>query len=381
MDNQPKLLKLRITDFLKETFATEIALAHIIALAFFALLGFAIPAYSADLGNLAYQPTPLTTSTQSENVSKVFTRRSRPTLAIALGGGGVRGAAHIGVLRVLERENIPIDFIFGNSMGAIVGGMYAAGVPLNDLQQMFEDKSVFKAYTPIPDTMKLLGVPASMLLRSAKVAIGLPTNLVGLHSENRIAQFVNQHVLPVHRDIENSITPFAAVATNLLDGQAHTICSGNLGRALQASSAIPFYIKPVWIDGKLLVDGALRSNVPILQARQSRADIVLAVNVDETLAQVSESTMRRVTPFGNRILNIVLEEIDGHQSEFADIEIRPALNKMPLYSRSINDAKRAIEAGEQATIEALPRIKELLHSKLATEKAPEQAMFQQFSLQ
>lgn len=290
---------------------------------------------------------------------------NRPTIALALGGGGVRGAAHIGVLRVFQREGLPIDFIAGSSMGAIVGGMYAAGVPLDALEEMFLNRSIFKAYTPVPDTLKMMSVPASVFVRSAKSAIGFKTNMIGLHSSNNLAQLVNSHVHPSQRSIENMEIRFAAVATNLLDGKAYSLEKGDLGKALQASSAIPFYVKPVVIDDKVLVDGALRANVPTIQARESGADIVISVNVDENLQDIQQVDLRKATPFGNRVVSIILAELDGHNSSFADIEIHPKLTPMPLYSRRVRDAQRAIAAGETAAQEVLPQIRMLLNSKLA----------------
>jgi NTE family protein len=339
-----------------------------------ALLSFATPAWAAE--ELAYLPTPSATYADFVSPQAVQARKTRPTIALALGGGGVRGAAHIGVLRVFQRENLPVDLIVGSSMGAIVGGMYAAGVSLETLEELFRDRSLFKAYTPVSDTLKLMTIPGSMLMRSAKLAIGLRTNTIGLHSSNKIASFVDRHVSPYRRNIEHAEIPFVAVATNLLDGKPYSLEYGDLGRAVQASSAIPFYVKPVEIDGKFLVDGALRSNVPAVQARQSRADLVIAVNVDEDLQDIKPATLRRVTPYGNRILSIILAEVDGHHSDIADIEIRPALSPMPIYSRSVRDAERAIRAGEEAAENALPQIKLMLNSKLAAGEKSQAATMQ-----
>lgn len=342
------------------------------ALSLIALFALTPPLYAAD--QIAYLPTDSVNYAPPTPLPAVSARKTRPTIALALGGGGVRGAAHIGVLRVFERENLPIDIIAGSSMGAIVGGMYAAGVPLDSIEQMFRDRSLFRAFAPLPDTLKLLTVPASAVARSAKIALGMKTDFIGLHSSNNVADLVNKHVPSYRRSIEHSEIPFVAVATNLLDGKPITLEYGNLGRALQASSAIPFYVKPIAIDGKLLVDGALRSNVPTLQARQSRADIVISVNVDEELKNIAPSELTRATPYGNRILSILLADLDGHHSDFADVEIHPPLTPMPLYSRKTKDAERAIKAGEQAAQNAVEQIRALLNSKLAAGKNDEAAM-------
>lgn len=332
------------------------------ALSLTAILTFNTPVYAAN--EIAYLPST-SAYTPSAPLPAVSARKTRPTIALALGGGGVRGAAHVGVLKIFERENLPIDFIAGSSMGAIVGGMYAAGVPLETIEHMFLDCSLFKAFAPVPDSVKMMSIPASALVRSAKIALGMKTNLIGLHSSNNVAAFVNKHVTPYRRSIEHSEIPFVAVATNLLDGKPITLEYGNLGRALQASSAIPFYVKPIAIDGKLLVDGALRSNVPTLQARQSRADIVISVNVDEDLQKISPAELTRATPYGNRVLSILLSELDGHHTDYADVEIHPTLTPMPLYSRKSRDAERAMKAGEQAAENAMQQIRAILNTKLA----------------
>lgn len=335
------------------------------ALSLIGFFTFTTPLHAAN--EIAYLPTA-SVYAPSTPLPAVSARKTRPTIALALGGGGVRGAAHIGVLKVFERENLPIDFIAGSSMGAVIGGMYAAGVPLEAIEQMFRDRSLFKAFTPTPDTLRLMTIPSSMVIRSAKVALGLRTNLVGLHSSNNVASYVNKHVSPYRREIEHSEIPFVAVATNLLDGKPITLEYGNLGRALQASSAIPFYVKPIVIEGKFLVDGALRANVPTLQARQSRADIVIAVNVDEKLEDLTPAQLTRATPYGNRVLSIMLSELDGHHTDYADVEIHPTLAQMPLYSKKIKDAVRAMKAGEIAANNAVQQIRALLNSKLATDE-------------
>jgi NTE family protein len=295
----------------------------------------------------------------------VVANPNRPTIALALGGGGVRGAAHIGVLRVLEREGIPVDFIAGNSMGAVIGGMYAAGVPLDALEQMFRDRSIFRAFTPTPVALKLMTIPPRAILRSAKRIVGINTGLVGLYSTNKLAELVNEKVSPNWRNIEETTIPFVAVATNLLDGKTYALESGNIGQALQASSAIPFYVKPIQYDGKLLVDGALRANVPALQARQSEADIVISVNVDESLEAIDHKSFRSVKRFGNLVMSMMLAQLDEHQAQLVDLEIRPSLVGMPLYSRRVNDAFNAMRAGEEAAVRAMPKIRALMNSKLA----------------
>lgn len=291
--------------------------------------------------------------------------RARPTVALALGGGGVRGAAHIGVLRVLKREGIPIDYIAGSSMGAVVGGMYAAGVPLEELETMFQNGSLFKAFTPVPVSLKLTALPFRMALGAARRAVHLKSTSTGLYSKNNLMTFVSKHLPEERQNIEETEIPFSAVTTNLLDGKTFSFQKGSLGRAVQASSAIPLYVKPIAYQNMLLVDGALRANVPTVQARQSGADIVISVNVNESLQSIDARRIGSIGRLTNRAISIVLDEIDSQHASLADLEIKPKIVSMPVYSRSTKDAVKAISAGEEAAEQALPQIRTLLSGKLA----------------
>lgn len=326
------------------------------------------PNYSPDHSHtIAYShsatPTGISLTCDDLNSRATTTVRTRPRIALALGGGGVRGAAHIGVLRVLKKEGIPIDYIVGSSMGAVVGGMYAAGVPLDELETMFQDRSLFKAFTPVPVPVKLTELPIRMLLGSAGRAIHLKTRTTSLYSKNNLMTFVSKHLPPERQNIEETEIPFSAVATNLVDGKAFSFEEGSLGRAVQASSAIPLYVNPIEYHDMLLVDGALRANVPTGQARQSGADIVISVNVNESLQP--EDNFKSMGKLTNRVMSIVLDEIDSQHASLADLEIKPKIVSMPVYSRSTKDAVRAISAGEEAAEQALPQIRTLINGKLA----------------
>lgn len=302
----------------------------------------------------------------NEGISQIDRKQHfRPTVALALGGGGVRGAAHIGVLKVLERERIPIDYIVGSSMGAIVGGMYAAGVPLDNLEKMFRDRSLLKAFVPIPIALKVTTVPVSFLFRSLKRAVGIDSDFAGLYSENNVAAFVKSHLPLDMQRVEETKIPFAAVVTNLIDGTTLSLDTGDLGRAVQASSAVPLYVRPLRYDDKLLVDGGLRANVPVEQAKQSGADIVISVNVDETLVPANRRTLKTLGGMSNRVMSIMLTEIDKHHAANSDLEIKPDLVGVPLYSRRSADVNSAMLAGEEAAMQAIPRIRALINSGVA----------------
>jgi NTE family protein len=299
----------------------------------------------------------LTGSTEQRVVKE---ESSRPTIALALGGGGVRGAAHIGVLRAFEKAHIKIDFIAGTSMGAMVGGMYAAGVPLDKIEQLMLSRTgLISAMVPTFPLPIAAGVPVV----AARI-FGVKHS-VGLVNGNAIARLVDKTLPEGQRQIEDLKLPFVAVASNVIDGKAYTITKGDMGKALQASASVPMLFEPVGTeDGKLLIDGGLRANIPTRQARASRADIVIAVNVDDNLRNLSLAEASTIHGLSNRALSMMLAEIDEHQLENSDIEISPSTNTISIYSRSRKDAARAIAAGELATTEKMPNIRAKIYSHM-----------------
>ena len=286
---------------------------------------------------------------------------ARPKIGLALGGGGAaRGAAHIGVLRVLEREGVPIDFIAGTSMGAIVGGLYAAGLSLDQIEQMLRNKSLQHAYDTVPIPVRFAAVPIFGL---ARMLGHHPYD--GLYRGNKFANFITRSVPEERRLVQNAKIPFRAVAANLLDGKTVAISSGSLGRAIQASSAIPFFRRPVPLGDQLLIDGGTICNLPTDQARAMGADLVIAVDVDERIEPVSPDTFRAIGSVSSRSLNMVLEKLDRPETKLADIVIHPNVNGMRLMSRRVKEAVRAIHEGEKAAEESLPRIRERLSEQAA----------------
>jgi NTE family protein len=206
----------------------------------------------------ATNTTISTTNTSASNLSGGVAHGGRPRIGLALGGGGARGAAHIGVLKVLIAEGIPIDLIAGTSIGAIVGGLYSSGVPMNVLEDDFANARLMKNFMTVPLTFRLLVAPIMVLPR-----------LVGHHAYDglyngvKFRNFCNNLAPEGKRTIENLDRPFAAVSLSLIDGQEHMLTKGDLGKALQASSAVPGLRKPVEIDGNLFVDGGVLANVPV----------------------------------------------------------------------------------------------------------------------
>lgn len=281
---------------------------------------------------------------------------NRPKVGLALSGGGARGAAHVGVLRILEQQGIHIDYIAGTNTGAVVGGLYSAGVSIDYLEQMFTKRSLMHAYLTVPVKLRIVVIPLFYVPRM----VGRKS-FDGLYEGNRFRTFLNKYLPESEQDISDLKIPFGAVAVNLLDGKVDTLRSGNLGRALQASSALPVLRKPVKIGDGLYVDGGVSVNLPVKQVREMGADIVIAVSLDdEPDLTVKESEFEKVGSVSHRVLTMHLSSVDREQLKAANVVIRPEVEKIGLMSTSAKDAKSAIDAGEHAALASIEAIKQLL---------------------
>jgi len=291
-------------------------------------------------------------TSQSFDTSIAPTQGNRPKVALVLGGGGTRGAAHVGVLRVLQRAGVPIDMIVGTSMGAIVGGLFSAGINVESLERKFQDGSLMKSFINVPLTISLATAPVLVL----------PRNLAhieydGLYKGTKFREYLDHTVPEYERNIENMKIPFAAVALNLVDGRPYALTRGNLGYALQASSAVPGLREPVQIGNQLFVDGGAVDNIPVDFARAMRADIVIAVDVDERFGPVPLDSFKAIGSVAKRLLTLQLASIDAVQLQKADFVIHPNVDGIGLISTKSKDAMQAIEAGEKAAWAMIPEIK------------------------
>ncbi|MCZ6895683.1 MAG: patatin-like phospholipase family protein [Gammaproteobacteria bacterium] len=214
----------------------------------------------------------------------------RPRIGLALSGGGARGAAHIGVLKILERERIPIDYIAGTSMGSIVGGMYASGMSLEDIESqlvavdwddVFEDKidredRSFRRKTD--DRLWLIDNKPGF----NDGEINLPPGLVQGQKINKLLAALTLPVADID-DFDDLAIPYRAVAADIQTGEKVVLSSGNLPKAIRASMSIPAIIAPVPWGDRMLVDGGIAGNLPIEVVREMGADIIIAVDISTPL--------------------------------------------------------------------------------------------------
>ncbi len=248
----------------------------------------------------------------AENTGGAAVAKPRPRIGLVLSGGGARGAAHIGVLKVLEELRVPVDYIAGTSMGSIVGGSYASG---NTIDQMLIDISTIKSaalasdapprqdvsFRRKQDDLKNfvgpeVGIRKGSLLLPKGVVTGVGLEAV-LRDLAKVKGSVNFDNLPI---------PFRAVATDIGTGKMVVFRSGDLAAVMRASMSVPGAIAPAEVDGKSLVDGGLTRNLPVDVARDMGADVVIAVNLGTPLMRPDQiSSLLGVT---GQMINILTEQ-------------------------------------------------------------------------
>ena len=221
----------------------------------------------------------------------------RPTIGLALSGGGARGGAHIGVLLALRDLRVPIDFIAGTSMGSVVGGLYASGMDEDELQSLARDADWASLFDDAPrrdnrtfhrkrDDDLFLVKPLAGLKNGS---LGFAMGLVQGHNIDLFLARVFSPVSDIER-FEELPTPFRAVATDMATGQTVILDRGSLARAIRASMSIPAAFAPIEIDGRLLADGGVVQNLPVETVRDMGADVVVAVDMSTPLATREELT-------------------------------------------------------------------------------------------
>ncbi len=217
--------------------------------------------------------------------------KARPRIGLVLGGGGARGAAHIGVLKVIEENKIPVDYIVGTSMGAIVGGLYASGMSPDEIEKTFNSIDWKDLFTDRPSREDLSFrhkqarkqlIDFEMGFKKGKFV--LPKGLIAGQKLGFLLKSMTLQVSDIE-DFDKLPIPFRPVATDIETGEMVVLKKGNLAEALRASMSVPAVFSPVEIDERVLVDGGIVKNLPVDIARQMGADIIIAVNVGVPLAK------------------------------------------------------------------------------------------------
>lgn len=259
----------------------------------------------------------------------VTPKRAEPKVALVLGGGSAKGFAHVGVLRVLEREKIPIHMIVGTSVGSLIGGIYASN----------------------PDSFQLEWA-AFKIARGDILDYSITSSKMGPVQGARLEAFVEQNAKV--KLVEATKIPFYPVATDLNTGETVTLEKGSLAKAIHASSAIPGIFVPVTFGNRTLVDGGVTSNIACDVARAKGANVIIAVNLQK---DVRDTDITSVIDVIAQSISIMMHVNTRSKLAHADVIIEPDTKGISMFDFSRK--KTLMEEGMKATEIALPRIRSL----------------------
>jgi NTE family protein len=286
---------------------------------------------------------------------------NRPKVGLVLSGGGAKGFAHIGVLKVLEEVGLKIDYIGGTSMGSVVGGLYASGYTAAQIDSIFQATNFDELISDfIPRSSKNFYEKRNdelyaLVLPFNNFKIGIPEALSkGMYNFNLLSR-ITRHVRHV-RDFNQLKIPFLCIATDIETGKEVVLNKGSLAQAMMASSAFPSLFSPVEIEGKLLVDGGVTNNYPIDEVRKLGAEIIIGVDVQDDLRD--RNSLKDATKILVQITN--LHSIEKMKESIAktDIYIKPDIKDYGVIS--FDKGKEIIIKGEEATFAVYEKIEALI---------------------
>jgi len=255
-------------------------------------------------------------------------------VALVLSGGSAYGFAHIGVIEELEKNNIPIDIITGTSMGALIGGLYSAGISTNEMKKIISKFSNIKIIDLNP--------------------FGLTD--AGLLYGNKVVKFLNKTVNS--KRIEDCEKKFACVSTDLNSGEKYVFKNGDLATAIRASISIPGIFKPVKIDNYCLVDGGASDNLPIDEARNMGADIIIAVDVCSFYKR--QNNLKTPVDILISAINIFVSNLVKSKTDKADIYIKIDQNDVDFNKFNEKNALKSISHGGTEAKKFIEKIKSKL---------------------
>ncbi len=287
--------------------------------------------------------------------------RGKKKIGLVLGGGGARGLAHIGVIKVLESEGLTPDIIIGTSVGAIVGGALACGMNSKEIEKRLHEFLESDLYQS--SQLKTMGdaghVKEQRLSKriqsyfQTRIRLAQAIFRPGILDICEIEQFINFFIPDI--DIEETRIPFRAVATDLVKGECAVLRKGSLRKSILASSAVPGALEPVELNGRTLSDGGIICEVPVALAVEEGSNFVIAVSVDKDISSVPElQAAVDIYVRAGEIQGFYLKE---HDLKRADIVIRPFLGD--THWMDFSEPERLIYLGEAAAKDNAEPLKKL----------------------
>lgn len=272
---------------------------------------------------------------------KLFSqKKKRPTIGLALGSGGAHGLVHIGIIKTLLDNDIPIDYIAGASIGAVVGGLYAANKDIDAVERFALTSDLGRI------THFVLDVSAHG----------------GLLSGCAVEEVLRKELDDIH--FEQLQIPFAAVATDIRTGKAVVLRDGDVTSALRASMSVPLVFEPVTYKTHMLVDGGLVMPVPVELARSMGADVVIAVNLDTPCPHGEHGAEPNLKMMMDMTMEILRNNLGATQARAADVVISPQFDKKVLVGwEEFLHAQDMIVKGQDAMEAALPQLRAILSKR------------------
>ncbi len=290
-----------------------------------------------------------------------FAQDKHPKVGVVLSGGGAKGYAHIGALKKIEEAGIKIDYIGGTSMGAIVGGLYAAGYSPDELANIIQELDLTNVIT---NEKNRQDIPLFNKTYQEKYILELPFNNFKIQIPQAIStgqgplDLLSYLLRNVH-SVENFNqlpTPFFCVATDIETGQPKVFHSGFLPKVMLASAAYPSMIKPVEIDDHLYVDGGVLNNFPADEMKKMGADIIIGVDVEEGKLRPKEDINSAIDVI-QQIISFNIVENSAKQKKLADLIIRPDIDQYTV--TSFEYPKEILQKGLDAGDKAMPDLIEI----------------------
>ena len=294
---------------------------------------------------------------------------ARPKVGLVLSGGGARGAAHVGVIKVLDEMRIPVDYIAGTSMGAIVGGLYASGMSASEIEQIILDGDWQNLLSDdLPRAQRTyrrkaddLGFLVDFDVGVSKSGLILPQGIV---QGQNFTMALRRWLLPVATvdNFDRLPIPFVAIATNLISGDEVILESGDLPTAIRASMSVPGLFKPVRLNDQVLVDGGVANNLPVDVAKAMGAETLIVVDVGSPLAE--EAELNSPLKIANQMTTILITARTEEQKRHItpqDVLITPELGLMS--SQAFEQAVQAIHLGEMAARQAKSELQRFSRSQ------------------
>ncbi len=288
-----------------------------------------------------------------------------PSIGLVLSGGGARGMAHIGVLKILEHNNIPIDYIGGTSFGALVAAFYASGCSPSQIEQIMKEIDWQKIISPPLERKQYYFYTRQerdkniIRLQFKNWKIQFPSALSNMQKMRiKVAEYFTRANYISKNDFTKLHPPLFIVATNIINGVQKEFTQGNLIDALLASLAAPFVFPPVEIDTVLYLDGGLTNNLPVSVMKRKGVDKIIASNTSSFLRK--KENLKSALGIGDQIINIMMKQRINQEMQLADVILRPASEN--LTNMEFEKVEQFIQLGENTTHNKIEQIRKLLYN-------------------